>query len=402
MDPDSAEGGMAGHAMSMDLREASGTAWQPESSPMFGFHSMHGPWRVMTHYNVFLNYDRQTGKRGDSDLNSINWGMIMASRSMGKGDLTLRFMPSLEPLTLGGFGYPLLFQTGESWNDRPLVDRQHPHDLFMEIAAKYQLPLGGKSSAFLYAGLPGEPALGPVAFMHRVSALSNPAAPLSHHWQDSTHVTFGVVTAGVQNAKWKLEGSAFRGREPDENRYDIERPKLDSYSGRLTYNPNPFWSFSGSHGLIKSPEALHADEDVHRSVLSAMYNRPLEGGRNWATTAVWGRNHSNEHGATDSWLLESSLDLTGRDTLFGRIEHVQKPGEELQAGDPVTKYGVSAFTLGAERTLTPGREHQLSVGASVTVYGAPSGLRPVYGKNPTGWWVFLRLKPKGMRMFHGG
>lgn len=394
--------GMSGGTMgSRMLREASGTAWQPESTPMFGFHSRSGAWSIMSHYNAFLNYDKQGGPRGDEDVNSINWGMVMANRRLGKGELGLRGMFSLEPLTLGGRGYPLLFQTGESWRDEPLIDRQHPHDLFMELAATYRIPISRRERLALYAGLPGEPALGPVAFPHRLSAMDNPAAPISHHWQDSTHITFGVLTAGIESEKWKIEGSTFKGREPDEDRADIDSPKFDSYSGRLTFNPSRDWSFSASHGFIKSPEALHGDENVHRTVFSAMHTRPRRDGGFWATTAVWGRNDSSGHGATDSWLLESSLNLRGRNTAFGRFERVQKPSEELGVGNPDAKYGVSAFTLGGLHELTPGKSHQLAVGASVTFYGVPSGLKPVYGSSPTGWWVFLRLRPRGMVMGQG-
>src|SRR5204863_8412876 len=109
-----------------------------------------------------------------------------------------RVMLSVDPATVGKSGYPLLLQTDEAVNGLPLIDRQHPHDLFMELAATYNHPLGRDGgSVFLYAGLPGEPALGPPTFMHRFSGTEIPEAPISHHWLDSTHITFGVVTGGL-------------------------------------------------------------------------------------------------------------------------------------------------------------------------------------------------------------
>jgi hypothetical protein len=382
-------------------REASGTAWQPDSTPMHAHHRQTGPWSLMTHYNVFLNYDRQTGPRGDTDVNSVNWAMLMAQREAGQGNLMLRGMVSLEPLTVGGFGYPTLFASGETWRDQPLFDRQHPHDLFMELAARYRHPIGEGKSLFLYGGLPGEPALGPIAYPHRISSMDNPAATIGHHWQDATHITFGVLTAGLSTRKWQVEASAFKGREPDENRYNIDRPKLDSYSGRLTYNPNANWSFAGSYGFVKEPEALH-EGNVNRTVFQAIHNRPLRDGGNWATTAIWGRNHTNEAGSLDSWLLESSLNLRNRNTIFGRFEHVRKTGEEIVAGDPDAKYGLTAWTLGYTYELTPRKSYQTALGAAVNFYGVPSGLKSVYGSSPMGYWLFLRIRPRAMETTGGG
>src|SRR5205823_6600481 len=145
-------------------------------------------------------------------------------------------------------------QTGESYQGVKLVDIQHPHDLFDEISVAYSQRFSESIAAYLYAGYPAEPALGPPVFMHRPSAMSNPIAPLSHHWIDATHVTFGVATAGVVLNNWKLEGSYFNGREPDENRYDFDPIQLNSYSGRLSFNPSNDLALQLSSGLIKNPE----------------------------------------------------------------------------------------------------------------------------------------------------
>jgi hypothetical protein len=228
--------GHAGHeghtgAMTMEMREASGTSWLPDESPMYAIHAQHGSWQLMFHENLFVQFLHESGDRGDDQFGSINWAMGMARRSVGKGTLSTRAMVSLEPWTIGGCGYPDLLASGERCNDAPIHDRQHPHDLFMELAASYDAPLKGSVRWQIYGGPAGEPALGPVAFPHRTSAMPNPLAPIAHHWMDSTHVTFGVVTAGVFSHRWKAEASAFNGREPDSNRTDFDFGALDSFSG---------------------------------------------------------------------------------------------------------------------------------------------------------------------------
>ena len=256
------------------MRDSSGTSWQPDSTPMQGLNWRAGGWTGMVHAYADLIYDRQGGPRGAEKTFSESMLMLMAQHDAGPGTLTLRTMLSLDP-AMGGSGYPLLLQTGETANGAtPLVDRQHPHDLVMELAGSYSIPLGAASSAFVYGGYPGEPALGPATYMHRFSGMDDPAAPISHHWLDATHVTFGVVTAGVTHGAFKFEASAFNGREPDQHRWDFDRLRLDSYSGRLSVNPTPDWALQASYGFIRSPEQLEPDVDQHRITASATYNRP--------------------------------------------------------------------------------------------------------------------------------
>lgn len=391
--------GMEAFASIPMSREASGTSWQPDSTPMHAEHRMSGLWRVMQHWNGFLSYDNQNGPRGNDQVNGIGWYMLMASRPVGKGELMVRTMLSPEPLTVGKHGYPLLFQSGESVHGKPLVDAQHPHDLFMELAARYRHPLGEKTSAFLYVAPSGEPAIGPVAYPHRMSAMDNPVAPISHHWQDGSHITFGVLTAGISMNRWQVEGSYFNGREPDERRLDIDPIRFNSFSGRLSFNPSPDWSLQGSYAYLKSPEALRPDEDVRRTTFSATYNRPLADGGNWASTFVWGRNRA--HGlSSDSFLLETDVNIANRNTFFGRLEHVEKPGEDLALTPAERKIPITALTLGAVHELTPGRPYNTGVGASVTYNWKPGDLDALYGKSPIGFWLFLRIRPAAMQ--HGG
>jgi hypothetical protein len=256
---------------------------------MYGYMKMFGDDMLMLHGGIFPRYTNVSSRRGDDRIDAPNWIMAMYSHPFSEStQIGGRLMMSLDPLTEQGRGYPLLFQSGESWHDMPLHDRQHPHDLFDElsISLSQKLPVNGQSgsdlSAFLYFGYPGEPALGPPTFMHRLSAMDNPDAPIGHHWQDSTHITFGVATAGLQWRDVKIEGSVFTGREPDEDRYDFDRPRFDSYSGRISWNPTRDLALQVSHGYIKSPEALEPDLKQHRTTASVIYNRWLGHDTNWS------------------------------------------------------------------------------------------------------------------------
>ena len=389
-----------GHTMNMsfgplsEMQQASGTAWQPESTPMFAQHSTMGDWQVMTHYNAFLAYEHQSGSRGDEQFNSINWLMLMATRRADENELMLRGMFSLEPWTTTAQGYPLLFQSGEAYHGRPLIDRQHPHDLFMELAGRYRRLVDAATVLSLYIAPAGEPALGPPAFMHRMSAMDNPAAPISHHWLDSTHISFGVITAGVARKTWQLEGSWFNGREPDEDRWDIEHPNLDSYSGRFTWNPSPAWSAQISRGYLKSSEELHPRDRVWRNTASVMHLTKLSHHAHIATTAAWGRN-AGDHGTTDAFLAESSY-VTGNMSFFGRAEYVEKTGEELDLSPSGRKIPVKQLTVGLTRELVKERPYQLALGGSVSYSFKPEDLDQIYGRNPIGFWVFFRLRPAAM------
>jgi hypothetical protein len=373
-------------------REASGTAWQPESTPHTGIHTMANGWSLMTHGFADLIYDRQNGPRGDTKTFSENMLMGMANRPLGSGRLGLRAMVSAESSTIGRAGYPLLLQTGETANGvTPLVDRQHPHDRFMELSASYSMPLGAVAdphgSAFIYLGLPGEPALGPATFMHRFSGMDNPEAPLSHHWLDSTHVTFGVATLGWIRDGVKLEGSVFTGREPDQNRNNIESPKMDSWSVRATWNPTPDWSFQVSRGQLHSPEQLEPEIDVDRTTASAMLNRPLAGG-DWQTTFAWGRNDRNPGRSTNSFMLESAVTLGERNPVFGRAE--QQANDEISGQGKV--FDVAKLSLGYIWDGVRIESFRGGLGLLGSVALVPRELRGDYGDSPLSWMAFLRVK----------
>lgn len=377
------------------MRTASGTAWQPDASPHIGVHWGAAGWHFMVHGLLFGGYDWQQGARGDDAVLGVGWLMLMADRDLGAGRLGARVMLSPEPFTAQhNGGYPLLLQTGETYRGEPLRDRQHPHDLFMELAAVYTHALSNTWGFQLYAAPAGEPALGPAAFPHRLSASSDPLAALSHHWQDSTHISFGVLTAGLLTPVAKLEGSWFNGREPDENRRDFDFRKLDAYSLRLSVNPTSEVSAQVSYGYLPSHDVLHADEPLHRLTASAMFHRPFGNGGLWATTAVFGRNVEGEHGGTNAYLLETNLNLDGRNVLFGRAEYIQKTGHDLVLEEPLEEetFPVSVLALGYLRNLGHRGPVVPGVGLRAAVNFVPEGLKSTYGsRTPVGGMLYLRL-----------
>jgi len=380
-------------------REGSGTAWQPDSTPMYakGF-SLDG-WSLMAHGIGFGGYDYQGSRRGGGQVFSTNWAMLMAEHDFLGGEFGGRLMMSTEEWTDGGRGYPLLLQSGEEFHGVPNHDRQHPHDLFMELAATYAHSITKDLGFELYGGPVGEPALGPVAAPHRESAAADPFAPLGHHWMDSTHVSFGVVTAGIFTRDVKLEASWFNGREPDENRSNFDFRRMDSYSTRLSYNPTRDLSMQVSWGYLKSPEQLDPNISVNRVTTSATYDRRLASGGNWATTTGWGRNIDSSGKPTDALLLESNLDLDGANVLFGRAEYVRKTGEDLDFAPAGAVYNVGAISLGYLRNFDLFNAFVLAPGVMVTTSFIDGRLDPAYhSQTPVGVAAFIRLRPALMDM----
>ena len=386
-----------GHEMSGALgsypmtREASGTAWQPDDSAHGGIHLAAGDWMLMGHLALNAVQDWQSGPRGD-EMAFVS-GMVMASarRDFAGGDaLQFRAMLSPDPL-MGRRGYPLHLAAGETADGiSPLVDRQHPHDLFMELSASYSLRLGGKASLFVYGGLPGEPAFGPPAFMHRMSIQDSPEAPITHHWLDSTHITFGVLTAGLILGDVKIEASRFRGREPDQHRYDIETGALDSTAVRLSWNPARALSLQASWAHLVSPEQLEPDRNQTRWSASAIYTRTIGAGGWWSTTLAWGRRIS-DHRSLDAATLESAIGL-GDWTLFGRAEYAEQD-ELLPAGEnhgPAVHVGKAS--LGVVRDFRLASHVRFGIGALYALDFLPPQVEALYDGDPRGAMLFVRLK----------
>jgi hypothetical protein len=383
-------------------RMGSGTSWLPDASAMRAWHFAAGSWTMMVHGDAFLQYDHQGGPRGADQVGSINWAMVMAMRQVAGGTLHLHGMASAEPLTIGKRGYPLLLQSGETYQGQPLHDRQHPHDLFMELSALYERAVSRRLGVMVYVAPVGEPGIGPVAYMHRPSALNDPFAPLAHHWTDATHITYGVITAGLFTKHVKLEGTAFNGREPDENRYDFDFHPLDSYGGRLLVNPTPHWALSVSYGYLKQPEALHPDKNQHRLGASILHTVRLGHQGEWASALVYGGNKhvGGAAGITGSWehslIGESNLQFDGANSVFGRVEYVRKSGEELLLPDPLSlgEYDLGMLSLGYVREFATYGGATLGLGARGAINLIPASLEDVYGSGtPLGVGIFLRVRP---------
>ena len=385
------------------MGQSSGTAFQPSAWPMPMLMTQAGAWNFMWMGQGFVVNTQQGGPRGGDKFYSANWGMLGAVRKVGRGSFMLRSMVSLDPLTVTNRQYPLLFQTGESAFGTPIVDGQHPHDLLMELSAQYAHPLGEKGMVNFYYAPVGDAALGPVAFPHRASAMELPQAALAHHWQDATHIANNLVTGGISWDKFRLEASGFRGREPDENRWDIDMGPMDSWSTRLSVFPTRNWSAQVSGGRLKRPEQFHLD-DVDRITASVHHVLPRPNGNYIATTFIWARNYKSiARRSTNAITAETVVPFRRKNFVTGRFEWSQR--DELferdhdLAHEIVEKTGkhafnVSAWTVGYTRDVELVRNVQTGIGANVTAYAIDSALKPFYGNQPWGVNVFIRFRLK--------
>ncbi len=369
--------------------QGSGTSRLPgNEGGHHGLHIMSGNWMIMPHGFFTTVTTDQSGLRGDSKAYVQSMAMLSAERETSFGRIQLRAMGSLEPL-MRHDGYPNLFATGEVAYGNPLVDRQHPHDLFMELSARVDVKVGEGTALFLYGGPVGEPALGPSVFMHRGSAQYNPEAPISHHWFDSTHITYGVATAGLATRRFQIEGSLFTGREPDERRWNIERPRFDSWSLRATWTPSPHWALQVSHGFLKQPEALHPGEDEHRTTASLHFAN-----RSGLTAMIGFSAKNRDPGRTlTAWLAEANWNLSQQHTLFGRFESVRNDELFSDPASPLhdTPFRVSKFQAGYAYRVPIGDVFNLALGGSVSAFAKPSALDAAYGRHPMGYTLFAKF-----------
>lgn len=386
----------------IEQHATSGTSAEPNSTPVPMLMTMQGSWTLMFHGVAFLNVQQQTGPRGTDKVFSTNWLMPMAQRRLGPGTFTARTMLSFEPATITGRYYPELFQQGETAFGKPIVDGQHPHNFVMELAALYDLNLGEQSLLSFYIAPVGDPAMGPTAYPHRASASEDPIAPLGHHLEDSTHVAYDVITAGITHKIVRLEASGFHGREPDENRWTIEAGAINSWSTRLTVQPGQNWSAQYSFAHLTSPEVLQPNDNIQRMTASVMYNRPLAHG-NWASMLLWGRNRVLPTGLVwNGYLAESTLQFAQSNYIWGRLENVDRTNELLLKNE----FELPDFQeniIGRVQAYTAGYDHDFkliphlatALGAQVTLYSTPATLTVLYGSHPVGVVAFVRLRPFG-------
>lgn len=383
------------------MMESSGTYFQPASWPMPMLMTRLRNWRLMWMGQAFLVETIQGGARGHDKLYSPNWGMLGAVHDAGSGSVMLRAMVSLDPITVTHRSYPLLFQTGETAFGKPLVDAQHPHDLLMELSIQYARSIGEQGKWYLYYAPVGEPALGPVAYPHRASAIEIPQAALAHHWQDSTHIANNVVTAGIGYGKVRLEASGFHGREPNENRWNIDMGAVDSWAGRFSVAPSRNWMAQVSTGRLAHPEEAHPG-DVWRTTASVQYNLPRSGGTYWATSVVFGQNHKLlDKTNSNAVLAETLIPIRRKNFITARVEWSQR--DELFANDHNLEHtmeertgksalNVAAYTVGYARDFRLLRNAQTGIGSNVSVYSIAPELKPYYGRHPWGVNVYFRVR----------
>lgn len=377
------------------MRQASGTGINPVSAETPMLMTEAGSWNLMFHSSIFVSDIQQKGPRGADKFLSTNWFMGMAERPVGSGSVMVRSMISLDPLTVTKRRYPELFQTGELAFGKPIIDAQHPHDLLMEFAVQYARQLSERSMFNLYFAPVGDPALGPVAFPHRISAEALPQATLGHHLQDSTHIANEVLTAGIEHGMFRLETSGFHGREPNENRWNIDYGAIDSWSTRFVVSPGHNWNGQVSVGRLHEPEPLE-DGDIVRSTASVSYNRPLLDGL-WTTSLIWGRNHQTETKQNlNSYLAESLVRFSSANYVSGRIELVDKNELFIEdhGSDHSKIYRVAAYTLGYTRGLRSVKGLQAALGTSLSLYTLPRELHKFYGEKPASLTIFFRFRPQ--------
>ncbi len=378
------------------------SAQEPDHAHMAGMNTATG-WQVMQDAVLFAEYDHQGSDRGGNELVAPNWWMGMARRHAGHGEMMLNAMFSLDPALVGRNGYGEIFQSGEALGGRPIVDRQHPHDFFMQLSASWRIAATDRTAVTLTAAPVGAPALGPTAFMHRASATDNPTAPLGHHTLDSTHVSFGVVTAAVDRGKWTVEGSLFNGREPDEHRWNVDLGRLDSFAGRLWFRPSAAWALQVSSGRLTDPEALEPGNIV-RTTASVSWIEATDG-RMVSATAAYGRNDLPQ-GSRSAALVEGAAQQ-GPDTVYLRFEGLQVETLLLET-DAIPAAGagpndvVYALTSGMVRDLVKRGGIEAGVGGDLTVYLTPDSLKSAYGAHPVSAHLFIRIRPSGARMWNMG
>lgn len=387
----------------IERHASSGTSAEPNSTPVPMLMTMHGNWMLMFHANAFIADTQQSGHRGQDKLYSTNWFMPMAQHQLGPGQLTLRAMLSLEPATITGREYPLLFQQGETAYGRPIVDGQHPHNFLMSLGALYDLPIGNQTLLTFYAAPVGDPAIGPTAYPHRASALEDPVAALGHHQEDSTHISDDVLTLGITHGIARIEASGFHGREPNEHRWQVQQGAIDSWSTRLTLQPGQNWSGQYSYALLHSPEQLFPADNQRRMTASIMYNRLFgdSGKSNWTSSAIWGRTRTgSEPIIQNSYLFESLIHFAARNYAYTRIENVDRTTELLLDHGPVPlgfeeqpAGRVQGYTFGYDRDIPLIPHLASALGVQLTTYTVGARLAPTYGSHPTGVTIFLRLRP---------
>jgi hypothetical protein len=391
---------------------SSGTSVEPKVVPEFVpmIHTTFGNWSLMFHANVFAVKTKESGPRGAGKFFSTNWFMPMITRDFGRQTIAFRTMFSLEPATITERRYPELFQSGETAFGLPIVDGQHPHNLVMEISGRYDIRTTEMTRLYIYGGPVAEPALGPTAYPHRPSASENPLAALGHHQQDSTHISYSVITTGFSGGPIQLEASTFHGGEPGENRWTIGTGRPDSFSSRVAVAVGSTLTGQFSAGRLNHREVLEPNLATLRTTASIEHDVRFEGGH-ISSSLIWGRNKdlpSNGVWIFNAYTAESTINFKERNWAWTRIENLDRDrtlltGETPAAlhvqEDPIAR--IQAYTFGYERDLLFGPSYlNIGLGAQATAYGIPLLLKSIYGEHPAAISFFLHVRPTGNMSAH--
>jgi hypothetical protein len=344
---------------------------------------------------VYGLFNSQGGPRGGEEFVVPNWWMGMLMRDRGRHTFGVTTMLSFDPATVGEKGYREIFQVGEALDGKPLIDRQHPHDLFMQLAGSWRLTMNETTSLTIAGGPVGEPTLGPVAFIHRPSAAGLVLAPLGHHTFDSTHISFGVVSASLERGRWAFEGSIFNGREPDEHRWDIDVGPLDSVAGRVWFRPTQEWEVQFSSGRLREPEELVEGDATRTTTSVAWFGQEADQFK--AVTIGYGVNAA--HGERQNGVFGEFTIERPAISFSGRVDVQQVETDVLSTGEiPDESIGpprldwVTAMTAGAARRLLTWRGYEGSVGGLVTFYRVPEPLQATHGNHPVSFQMFFRMR----------
>jgi hypothetical protein len=377
-------------------RTASGTAWLPDAERVPGLHTTAGAWSLMLHGAAFLQYVRALGIRGKGQAGSANWAMLMAARPAAGGRLRVRVTATAEPWTLTGSGYPQLLQVAHEYRGQLAPDRQHPHELIAEVSAAYEWAASDGLALSAYAAPVGEPALGPVAYNHRPSAAYEPTAPLGHLVQDYTHESLGVITVGAFGRHVRVEASLFNGSHPDDERtnLDLQGGRLDAVAARLTLAPSAGVTAAVWFGAIPAAGGPHPHGASRRFGASWLHARPRAGG-SWSSALLYAGIKPRGEAGRHTVLVESTLDLTPAQAVFGRVEYVRRTAEELAlTGSVPNDLDLVAFSLGAARRLWRAGGARVVAGGRVTLHLIPTALEPFYGgRTPVALIAYLRVAP---------
>lgn len=360
-----------------------GTAQSPGGS-IFN-HSRSGNWTIFHGYDAHVTYVSETGPEEQrNEIFSTNWFAAGAKINFGNAFLLGRARLSAEPYTLPDNGYPQILQYVSAENGGELlVDSMRAHDFIGEAAIQG----GWQTDSMLlgvYAGLVGDPALGPPPSFLRSSGVDLAEAPFSYDIAETHYDSTNVVTGTFAMRTFSLEASVFHDAVSTGDHTEIpDGGDLDSQSFRVTFMPTPALSMQISKGQLG--EDL-AQRDLTSASLS--YGGPMV-----AVTALWTRREFSEIDAEAETAYGFELALRGtRHTAMGRAEWVDRP-----LGFPVQPFSVGTertthFAVGYIYDFLAGNRHRAGAGINIDYHTQSHDLEDIYGHKPQSIYAFVRFR----------